>query len=94
MAWGRLVFCPGGTEEQYRAVIEEIGDAHVDAPGRTYFAAGPSDGGWVMPTVWESQEHFQRWAAQHVGPAHEGAGRRGWQSAPQTTDFTPVHVVA
>ncbi len=41
MAWGRLVFCPGGTEEQYGAVIEEIGDAHVDAPGRTYFAAGP-----------------------------------------------------
>jgi hypothetical protein len=68
MAWGRLVFDPGGTEEQYRAVVDEIGAAHTDAPGRTFLAAGATDGGWLMATVWESQEDFQRWAAEHVGP--------------------------
>jgi hypothetical protein len=93
MAWARLVFYPGGTEAQYRAVIDEIGEAHASAPGRTYFAAGPTEGGWHMFMVWESQEDFQRFAAEHIGPAHERAGDRGWQSAPQFTDFSPVHVV-
>lgn len=93
MAWGRMVFYPGGTEEQYRAVADELGDAHVNATGRTYFAAGPTEGGWTMFTVWESQEHFGRWASEFVGPAHQRAGSRGWQSSPTTTDFTPVHVI-
>ena len=93
MAWGRLVFYPGGTEEQYRAVVDEIGAAHADAPGRTFLAAGATDGGWLMATVWESQEDFQRWAAEHVGPAHERVGSRGWHSPPEVTDFTPYHVL-
>jgi hypothetical protein len=94
MAWGRLVYYPGGTEDQYRAVTDEIGEAHVNAPGRSYFAAGPAEGGWAMLMVWESQEDFQRWAAEHVGPAHQRAGARGWQSSPRTTDFTPLQVIA
>ena len=94
MAWGRLVFYPGGTEEQYRAVVEEIGAAHADAPGRTFLAAGATNGGWLMAMVWESQEDFQRWAAEHVGPAHQRVGTRGWQSPPEITDFTPYHVLA
>jgi hypothetical protein len=44
MAWAWLVFYPGGTDDQYRAVTDEIGDALENADGRTYFAAGPTDG--------------------------------------------------
>jgi heme-degrading monooxygenase HmoA len=93
MAWARLVYYPGGTEEQYRAVVDEIGDAHANAPGRSYFAAGPAEGGWAMLMVWDSQEDFQQWAAEHVGPAHQRAGSRGWQTSPQTTDFSPIQVI-
>ena len=50
-------------------VIDEIGDAHANAPGRSYFAAGPTEGGWAMLMVWNSQEEFQRWAAGYLGPA-------------------------
>jgi hypothetical protein len=92
MTWGRLVFYPDGTQEQYEAVVAEIGDAHRNAPGRKFLAAGPTDGGWLMAMIWESQDDFQRWAAEHVGPAHARAGDRGWQSPPQATDFTPYHV--
>jgi hypothetical protein len=94
MAWARMVFYPGGTEEQYRAVTGEIGDAFERAEGRTYLAAGPTDGGWIMFMVWESQEHFQRFAAEHIGPAHQRAGERGWQSPPQVTDFDPQQVLS
>jgi hypothetical protein len=92
MAWGRLVFYPGGTEEQYRAVVDAIPDFD-NVPGRTYYAAGPTEGGWMMLTVWESQEDFQRFAREVIAPAHEKAGANGWQSPPQATDFVPQHVV-
>lgn len=93
MAWARLVTYPGGTEAQFRAVTEELGAAYVDAPGRTFLAAGPSELGWQMFTVWDSKESFQRWAAEHVGPAHEKAGERGWKSQPEVLDFDTYHVL-
>ncbi len=94
MAWARLVFYPGGTEAQYRAVVDEIGAAHEDAPGRTYLAAGPTESGWQMVMVWESKEAFFRWAGEHVGPAHERLGDRGWKSQPEFVDFEVFHALA
>lgn len=89
MAFARMVFYPGGTREQFEAVVGEIGGAINDAPGRIYFATGPAEGGWTILTVWESQDAFQTWSAEHVGPAHMRAGERGWQSAPEFSDFAP-----
>ena len=48
MAWARLITYPGGTEEQYRAVVDEVGDAHANAPGRLFLTAGPSERGWQI----------------------------------------------
>lgn len=93
MAFGRIVFYPGGTAAQYQAVIDEIGSAFTDAAERIFHAAGPTEGGWLMTTIWNSKEAFQRWAQEHVGPAHQRAGDRGWQSQPETTDFETFHVV-
>lgn len=93
MAWARLVTYPGGTEAQYRAVVEELGDAHVEAQGRTCLVAGPSERGWQMFTVWDSKESFFRWAAEHVGPAHARVGDRGWKSEPEVLDFDTYHVL-
>jgi hypothetical protein len=87
MAWARLVTYPDGTEAQYQAVLDEMGGAMDDAPGRLFLAAGPSDRGWQIFMVWDEQESFFTWAKEHVGPAHERAGRRGWSSAPETLDI-------
>lgn len=93
MAWARLVTYRGGTEEQYRAVVEEIGDAHGNAPGRLFLTAGRSDSGWQMFMVWETKESFQRWASAHVGPAHQRLGERGWKVAPEVLDFETYHLL-
>lgn len=92
MAWARLVTYPGGTEAQYRAVLDEIGDGMGNAPGRLFQVAGPSARGWQIFMMWDSQEAFQAWARQHVGPAHERAGDRGWTSEPDVLDFEPLFV--
>lgn len=94
MAWARLVTYPGGTEEQYQAIQEALGDAHDDAPGRLFLTAGPSERGWQIFMVWESPEAFFSWAHRYVGQAHERAGNRGWRSDPETLDFETFHVLA
>ncbi len=94
MAWARLVTYPGGTREQYEAVIAELGPAHAGAPGRIFLTAGPSERGWQMFMVWDSQESFGRWAREHVGPAHERVGDRGWTSDPEVLDFETYHVLS
>lgn len=93
MAWARLVTYPGGTEEQYKAVVDALGSAHTDAPGRTFLAAGPSERGWQIFMVWESKEAFQGWAGEHTGAAHERAGERGWRTQPEVLDFETYHVL-
>ena len=93
MAWARLVTYPGGSEAQYAAVVEALGPAHSDAPGRTFLAAGASERGWQIFMVWDSKDAFQQWAGQHTGPAHERAGERGWQSPPEVLDFDVVQTL-
>lgn len=87
MPWARLVTYADGTQAQYQAVIDEIGDGMTDAPGRLFLAAGPSERGWQIFMVWDSQSSFFAWAQKHVGPAHERVGARGWTSDPETLDF-------
>lgn len=90
----RLVTYPGGTESQYRAVVEALGDAHADPPGRLFLTAGPSARGWHIFMVWESQDVFQRWAREHIGPAHERTGDRGWNTEPETLDVETFHILS
>lgn len=59
MGFGRIVFYPGGTQAQYQAVVDEIGPAHADAPGRTLLAAGATEDGWLMTMIWDSKESFE-----------------------------------
>jgi hypothetical protein len=87
MAWARLVTYPDGTESQYQAVLDELGEGMNDAPGRLFLAAGPSERGWQIFMAWDKQESFFGWAREHVGPAHERVGERGWTSVPETLDF-------
>jgi heme-degrading monooxygenase HmoA len=93
MAWARLVTYPGGTEEQYRAIQDALGDAHEHAEGRLFLTAGPSERGWQIFMVWESAQAFFAWARRYVGRAHERAGDRGWSSDPEMLDFETFHVL-
>lgn len=65
---------PGGTQTQYEEVIARLSDGRGfhsldDWPvtGILSHVAGPTDSGWRVVDVWESEEAFQRFGAV-IGP--------------------------
>ena len=83
MAIAMLFELPGGTQEQYDAVLNEVGTSY---PGRQFHVAGPVEGGWRVVDVWESQEAFDRFFNEKLGKALRNVG----MAQPQVTVF-PVH---
>lgn len=62
-------FYPGGTAEQYAAVLEAAHPGGALPPGQVYHAAGPTAGGWLITAVWDSQDSFDRFVADTLLPA-------------------------
>lgn len=87
MAFARLALFPGGTEEQHQAIVEGLGDSHVNPKGRIMFAAGPTAEGWQNIQVWETREQLERWVQDNLGEAFARAGARGYPAPPRITDF-------
>ena len=74
---------PGGTREQY----EEVGSRLTDGRGLNSLsdwptggilshAAGPTEDGWRVVDVWESEEAFQRFG-EVIGPILQEVGMPG-----------------
>ena len=66
MAIGVLHEIPGGTAEQYEEVVQRLSDGRglnspTDWPveGLLVHTAGPTDSGWRVVDVWESEEAFR-----------------------------------
>lgn len=79
---------PGMTAEQYDRVIEELEASGAGAPeGRTYHVAAPTDTGWFVLDVWESEEHFDHFG-QTLMPILVAAG-----VTPADPEVRPVHNV-
>lgn len=74
---------PGGTQEQYDQVTRKLTDGRglrslSDWPvnGILMHAAGPTDSGWRVVDVWESEEAFQSFGAV-IGPLLQEVGMPG-----------------
>ena len=74
---------PGGTQEQYEEVgarlaqsgaFDSLSDWQTD--GILSHAAGPTDDGWRVVDVWESEEAFQRFG-EKIGPVLQEVGFPG-----------------
>jgi len=87
MAFARIAVFPGGTEEQHRAVVEALGESHVDPAGRILFAAGPTPDGWQILQVWDARETLEAWVQDNLGHAFARVGNRGYPAPPRITDF-------
>ena len=74
---------PGAGAEEYDAVMKTLGH---DAPGRLYHCAGPTEEGWMVVDVWESQEAFDAFLAERLLPVARKVGF--FASMPQSF---PVH---
>jgi hypothetical protein len=80
MAIGLLFELQGMTREQYDGMIEQSGLADRLPPGQISHVAGPMEGGWRVIDVWESREHFDRFAEETLAPLMGG-------QAPQPEQF-------
>jgi hypothetical protein len=68
---------PGGTAEQYDAVMEKIGLAGPNPPlpeGGLFHCAYATESGWRVIDVWESEEAFGRFFAERLGDALASSG--------------------
>lgn len=93
MAYGVVHFFPGGTREQYDASIVAIHPAPDQLPdGQIYHAAGPSDGGWSIVAVHESQESWERFRDDTLMPKMQQGVDGGLVGPPQETaiDFEVI----
>ena len=74
---------PGGTQEQYEEAGKRISggeglNALSDWPvdGILFHAAGPTEGGWRVVDVWESEEAFESFGPT-IGPILQDLGFPG-----------------
>jgi hypothetical protein len=74
MAVSFILDFPGATTEQYDGVLERMGlEGHLPA-GALFHAAGQTADGLRVVDVWESDEAFQRFAEDQIGPHSQAEG--------------------
>ncbi|MHB8648116.1 MAG: hypothetical protein ACYDAR_20230 [Thermomicrobiales bacterium] len=75
MAIAVLMEFPAGTLAQYDAVIEEMKLGGKLAPHGIFHIAGPMEGGGIrIVDVWDSQEAFDDFARNKIGPITQKHG--------------------
>jgi hypothetical protein len=86
MAYGVVHHFPGGTKEQYIASIAAVHPSADDLPdGQIFHAAGPSEGGWTIMAVHESQESWETFRDGILMPRMQQGIEGGFQSHPAET---------
>ena len=91
MAYAVVHQFAGGTKDQYEASIGAVHPADGSLPdGQIFHAAGPSEGGWTITAVHESQESWERFRDEILMPKMQAGIAGGFTTPPQETAF-PVH---
>jgi hypothetical protein len=55
--------------------------------GQTHHFAGPSDGGWQVVAVWDSQESLDTFMSETLIPALQDLGDSGFPTPPEEVVF-------
>ena len=63
MAFLLTHFWPGGTEEQYRAMIAVVHPPNGLPDGQLHHAAGATEGGFLIAVVWDAKESADRFVS-------------------------------
>ena len=83
-----IIDLPNGNEQRYEQVIATVFPEDKLPEGWQVHLAGPIEGGWRVVNVVPSQEEFETFANDRLGPAFEQAGEG--DIVPQFT-FFPVY---
>ena len=88
MAYGIVHRFAGGTEDQYRASLAAVHPSDGSLPeGQVFHVAGPSDDGWVIVAIHESQNSWENFRDGILMPRLQAGVERGFQGPPQETAF-------
>lgn len=74
MAIGAVFSIPGVTQAQYDQVFKQVAPNDRPPAGMLFHVAGPTETGWCVIELWESQEAAQRFFDQTLKQALEQAG--------------------
>ena len=74
MAIGFIFNNPGQTQEQYDAAVDQLNLAESLPEGWIFHAAGPTEGGWRVVEVWESQEAADAYFQERLGQVLQNVG--------------------
>lgn len=84
MAYGIVHHFPGGTQEQYEASLAAVHPGPGQLPdGQVFHAAGPSEGGWTIVAVHESQESWERFRDEILMPRMQARIEGGFPTPPR-----------
>lgn len=86
MAIAMLLEFRGVTLEQYDAVVADMHLGGKPYKGGIFHVAGPTESGWRIVDIWESQEAFDSFAQSHLMPITQKHG-----IAPPEVSVWPVH---
>ncbi|HSE08086.1 MAG TPA: hypothetical protein VLB29_05430 [Nocardioidaceae bacterium] len=82
MSYGIIHHFPGGTREQYEASLAAVHPGPGKLPeGQIFHAAGPSEGGWTIMAVHDSQASWEKFRDEILLPRMQ-AGIEGGLPAP------------
>ena len=88
MAYGLIHHFAGGTKEQYEASIAAVHPGGGRLPeGQLVHLAGPSEGGWTIVAVHDSQESWERFRDGVLMPRMAAGIPGGFTEPPEETTF-------
>lgn len=87
MAYGVVHFFPGGTKEQYDASVAAVHPGGGLPPGQVLHVAGPTEGGWTITAVHETQESWEAFRDKTLIPRLQEGIRGGFEMPPEERAF-------
>jgi len=87
-------FFPGGTAANYEASIDAVHPGAGELPaGQVFHAAGPSEGGWTIVAVHETQESWETFRDTILVPRMQQGIEGGFPTAPTETAIDLFSIV-
>ena len=88
MAYGIVHHFPGGTKEQYEAVLAAVHPSKESLPrGQRFHAAGTSESGWTIVAIHDSKESWEQFRDGILMPLLQQGIPGGFTTPPQETAF-------
>jgi hypothetical protein len=89
MSYLQVHFWPGGTEEQYGAMIKALHPESGLPDGQRSHTSGPADGGYLIAVVWDSEAQSAAFMQDTLLPALPVDG--GFAGAPEERTAQVAH---